>query len=70
MAEFGFVAVPRSQKKLLEGHNKPSPYCSIDDIAVPDTAVAHAVHEYVKKELSAETYNHSVRVYYYGTSAN
>jgi hypothetical protein len=24
------------------------------------------VHEYVKKELPLETFNHSMRVYYYG----
>jgi cyanamide hydratase len=64
--EFGFTPVLRSQEKLLEGHNKDSPYISIDDIAVPDTQVVQAVEEYVKKELSPETYRHSVRAYYYG----
>jgi cyanamide hydratase len=65
--EYGFTAVPRSQTKLLAGHKKDSPYIPIDDIAVPDTKVARAVNEYVKQELTPETYNHSVRVYFYGT---
>jgi cyanamide hydratase len=66
-SEYGFDAVPRSQEKLLKGHNKESPYIPRSDISVPDTPVVRAVEEYVKKELSPETYNHSVRVYYYGT---
>ena len=65
--EYGFTPVPRSQEKLLEGHNKESPYISADDIPIPDTKVVQAVEEYVKKELSPETYRHSVRAYYYGT---
>jgi cyanamide hydratase len=66
-SEHGFDALPRDPEIILKGHNKPSPYISIDDIALPNTAVARAVEEYVKKELSPETYNHSVRVYFYGS---
>lgn len=65
--EHGFDAVPRDPEVILEGHNKASPYIPMRDIAVPDTKVVCAVDEYVKQELSHETYNHSVRVYYYGT---
>ena len=68
-AEYGFNPLPRSQEKLLKGHRKDSPYVPIGDIAVPDTMVVRAIDEYVKKELSRETYNHSVRVYFYGASA-
>lgn len=68
-AEYGFNLLPRSQEKLLKGHKKDSPYISIDDIIVPDTKVVRTVEEYVKKELSPETYNHSVRVYFYGIFA-
>ena len=66
MTEYGFDPVPRSQEKLLKGHNKESPYISPDEIQMPDTKVVKVVEEYVRKELSRETYNHSVRVYYYG----
>src|SRR5271170_4923462 len=65
-AEYGFNPLPRSPSKILKGHNKDSPYIPITDIAVPDTKVVRAVDEFVKKELNTETYNHSVRVYYYG----
>ena len=65
-SEYGFDAVPRSQTQLLKGHNKESPYIAASEIVVPDTKVVRAVEEYVKKELSPETYNHSIRVYYYG----
>ncbi len=64
--QYGFNPLPRSQENLLKGHKKDSPYISIDEIAVPDTKVVRAVDEYVKKELSRGTYNHSVRVYFYG----
>jgi len=65
--EHGFNAVPRDPEVILKGHNGESPYIPMKEIAVPDTKVVRAVDEYVKKELSRETYNHSVRVYYYGT---
>ena len=65
-AENGFNALPRDPEVILKGHNKASPYIPMSEIAVPDTKVVRAVDEYVKKELSQETYNHSVRVYYYG----
>jgi cyanamide hydratase len=64
--EYGFDAVPRSTDRLLKGNKKNSPYIPASDISVPDTTVVRAVEEYVKNELSPETYNHSVRVYYYG----
>ena len=65
-AAYGFNAVPRDPEVILKGHDKESPYIRMSEIAVPDTDVVRAVEEYVKKELSQETYNHSVRVYYYG----
>ena len=65
-AEYGFNPVPRSQAKILMGHHQESPYIPISDIDIPDTPVVRAVDKYVKAELSSETYNHSVRVYFYG----
>ena len=67
-AKYGFNPLPRSQEKLLKGHKKDSPYIPISEIAVPDTKIVHAINEYVKKELSPETYNHCMRVYFYGIS--
>jgi len=65
-AEHGFNALPRDPEVILKGHNKESPYIPMSDIGVPETKVVRAVDEFVKKELSRETYNHSVRVFYYG----
>lgn len=65
-AEYGFNPVPRSQTKILEGYHKESLYIPIGDIEIPDSPVVRAVDKYVKAELSPETYNHSVRVYFYG----
>jgi hypothetical protein len=33
---------------------------------LPDTLVVKAAMEYVKKELPEHTFNHSMRVFYYG----
>jgi len=66
MDKFGFVAVPRDPEKLLKGHNKESPHVTIEQIPIPESEVVKAVEEYVQKELSPETYNHSVRVFFYG----
>ena len=65
-SEFGFNPVLRSQAKILEGHQRESPYIPIGDIEIPDTPIVRAIEKYVKAELSPETYNHSVRVYFYG----
>ena len=64
--DHGFGAVPRNPTKVLEGHTKESPYVPVSEIIIPDTPVARAVNEYVQRELSPRTYNHSMRVYYYG----
>jgi len=66
-SEYGFNPVFRSQVKILEGHQKESPYIAIGNIEIPDTPVVRAIEKYVKAELSPQTYNHSVRVYFYGS---
>ena len=40
----------------------------MSSIKLPGSPLVKAVHEYVKKELPIETFNHSMRVYYYGTT--
>ena len=66
ITEFGFTAVVRDPEKLLPRYQKDSPYIPLSGIELPATQVVKVVEEYVRKELSPETYNHSVRVYYYG----
>ena len=66
--EYGFSALPRDPSVILKGkknNTEPRP-TSIDDVKIPDTPLAKEVQDYVKGELREETYNHSMRVYYYG----
>lgn len=67
--EFGWIAVPRRISTLLEQSQASSQVAQpllVSSIPVPDSSLAKAVNDYAKKELSMETYNHSMRVFYYG----
>lgn len=66
--DFGFTALPRDPNVILDGKKSltdPRPL-SVNDIPVPITPLARKVQEYAKAELRPETYNHSMRVYYFG----
>lgn len=70
----GWTAVARSQAKIVEelkskrgGNLKPASI-RVEDVNVPDSDVAKKVHEYAKRELPTKTFNHSMRVWYYGKS--
>lgn len=71
VTEYGFTAVPASAKQILAS-NKPSsplpppPPFPPSSIPLPDTALAKRVQAYAKAHLPEPTYNHSLRVYYYG----
>lgn len=64
----GWTAQPRDFSAFL-GDKKdlppPEPQ-TVDRIPLPTTPLARAVLDYAKKELREETFNHSMRVYYYG----
>lgn len=65
----GWTAQPRDVAVFLGHKNRlkePAPQ-TVDSIAFPATPLAKAVLEYARKELREETFNHSMRVYYYGT---
>lgn len=65
----GWTAQPRDVSVFLgdkKGLKKPVPQ-TVDSITFPTTPLAKAVLEYAKRELREETFNHSMRVYYYGT---
>jgi cyanamide hydratase len=64
---YGFTAVPRSLSKLLEttAENPPAKVAA-KEIAVPDSEIARKVYAYAKEHLSEQTFNHSMRVFYYG----
>ncbi len=65
---YGWAAKPRDPAVFLEGKKKfkdPVPQ-HVESIKLPDTPIAKAVLEYARKELNVETFNHSMRVFYYG----
>ena len=68
----GWTAVPRDAATVLNTRQEikdPSPH-RVQDISVPQSPLANAVTEYAKRELSEQTFNHSMRVYLYGTIPN
>jgi len=69
---YGWTAMPRDVETLLATRTdvKPPAPVRVNDISLPDSPLAKAMHEYAKKELAPETFNHSMRVYYYGTYAS
>ncbi|CZS90863.1 hypothetical protein WAI453_003926 [Rhynchosporium graminicola] len=67
--EFSWTAVPRKLSTLLEqslASSTAAKPISVASISLPDSPLAKEVHKYAKQELSTETYNHSMRVFYYG----
>ena len=65
---YGWHAVPRNPKTLLQGKSKLSdpPVYTIADLPYPDTDLVQQSLAKVSSELRRETLNHSLRVYYYG----
>ena len=68
----GWTAMPRDVSVFLgdtKGLKAPLPQ-TVDSIAFPTTPLARAVLDYAREELREETFNHSMRVYYYGTPSS
>lgn len=69
-AEFpqnGWAAVPRSFKSSLADVDKnKQAELSVRNANPPDSDIANKTHEFVKQQLPGKTYNHSMRVWYYG----
>ena len=66
---YGWAAKLRDPAVFLEGKKNikdPVPQI-VESIKLPDTSIAKAVLEYARKELNSETFNHSMRVFYYGS---
>jgi cyanamide hydratase len=65
----GWTAVPVDAKAVLNGGpyiNKPEPLL-VKDIPFPsDDPIVSKVREYVQEQLPPHTFNHSMRVYYFG----
>ncbi|MCJ1402211.1 hypothetical protein MMC11_005431 [Xylographa trunciseda] len=67
--EHGFTAVPRDvDDKILKGaKNMEDPVpLSTNDIDFPAEFLVQKIQEYAKAHLNEQTFNHSMRVYYYG----
>ncbi|TVY13003.1 Cyanamide hydratase, partial [Lachnellula arida] len=62
--------VPRSVPALLALSSTPSTVpalpIAVSLIPIPSSPLARKVQEYAERELPVETFNHSMRVYYYG----
>ena len=69
--EHGFTAVPRDvDEKILKGAKNvkdPIPL-STEHIDFPSEPLVQKIQEYAKAHLNEQTFNHSMRVYYYGKS--
>ncbi|KAF2473850.1 cyanamide hydratase [Lindgomyces ingoldianus] len=69
LASHGWMSVPRSQLKTLAHATRNSPAkVSVDDITLPNSSLVKQTLEFAKKELPKQTFNHSMRVYYYGSA--
>ncbi|CAJ2510355.1 Uu.00g050580.m01.CDS01 [Anthostomella pinea] len=71
IAKHGWSAVPRDANAILKGKpylHKPSALKLADMPFPDDDPVVAKVQRYAKKHLLEQTYNHSMRVYYWGHS--
>jgi len=67
---YGWTAVPRKISALLE-HSHASgdaPAVAVSSIPIPSSPLSKSVFEYAQRELPIETFNHSIRVFYYGSA--
>ncbi|KAI0299707.1 cyanamide hydratase [Multifurca ochricompacta] len=71
---YGFTAVPRDPDFLFKDHPtasgpkpKQDPF-TVTDFPLPHSELVRKVREFVKAALTEQTYNHSHRVYVYGTA--
>ncbi|KAI1267218.1 hypothetical protein F5Y18DRAFT_379423 [Xylariaceae sp. FL1019] len=70
IVKHGWTAVPRDSNVIFEGGPKSKPTAiEASDITFPsDDAIVAKVQKYAKDHLPEQTYNHSMRVYYWGCS--
>ncbi|KAF2788732.1 cyanamide hydratase [Melanomma pulvis-pyrius CBS 109.77] len=69
LAANGWTAVPRSHPQGLSHVDRTSrAKISVNDVKLPDSDLVRRTYEYAKQELPEKTFNHSMRVYYYGAA--
>jgi len=66
---YGLEAVPHSQSELLKAVSPwdPASYTT-SELLIPESEVVTKTLEYVKVKLPEKTFNHSMRVFYYGSA--
>jgi cyanamide hydratase len=63
----GWAAVPRSfTKSLADVDKSKQAELSVSDASPPSTDLAKKVLDFAKQQLPERTFNHSMRVWYYG----
>lgn len=63
----GWAEVPRSfTKSLAEVDKNKQAELSVSDASPPSTDLAKKIRDFAKQELPEKTFNHSMRVWYYG----
>lgn len=65
---YGWTAQPRDPKLFLSERclsTAPFPVL-VESVRLPDTPLANSVLAYAQEELNSGTFNHSMRVFYYG----
>ncbi|KUL91228.1 hypothetical protein ZTR_01706 [Talaromyces verruculosus] len=70
ITEYGLTAVPASTTQILSDPttkpSSPPPAFTLSSFPIPSTALAKRIQAYAKTHLPEPTYNHSLRVYYFG----
>ncbi|KAL2127763.1 hypothetical protein VTI74DRAFT_10215 [Chaetomium olivicolor] len=69
IAEHGWTAVPANADAIFNGRpylHKPTPVLAKDIKFPSDNAVVAKVQQYAKEHLQPQTFNHSMRVFYWG----
>lgn len=67
----GWTAVLVSGKEIIEAHGPieiPEPYTAKDIPFPSDDPIVIQAQSFVRHKLSTEAYNHSMRVFYWGTT--
>jgi cyanamide hydratase len=71
MSANGWDAVPRDFAKSLADVDKSEhAEMTIRDAYPPSTNIATKTHEFAKDKLPEKTFNHSMRVWYYGKQSS
>jgi cyanamide hydratase len=67
----GWAAVPRDfAKSLADVDKNEHAEMTIRDANPPSTNIAKRTHEFAKEQLPEKTFNHSMRVWYYGKQSS